>query len=58
MEFRAREVVAIRRALWILHTGDAGGTARLWARLAGRYLSHIRRERVVWILWPDSEDGG
>ena len=56
MEFRAREVAAVSRARRILRTGDVGGTAGLWVSLAGRYLSHTRRERVVWILWQDAEE--
>ena len=50
--FRAQEIAAVDRAQRILR-GE--GTSRLWMSLARRFLSHTRRERVVWFLWSDDE---
>ena len=52
MVFRWQEIAAVDRAQRILR-GE--GTSRLWMSLARRFLSHTRRERVVWFLWSDDE---
>ena len=56
MEFRAREVAAVSRARRILRIGGVGGTVGLWVSLAGRYLFHTRRERVMWLWWLNAEE--
>ena len=55
MVFRWQEIAAVDRAQRILR-GEAKPTASwLWMSLARRFLSHTRRERVVWFLWSDDE---
>ena len=55
MVFRWQEIAAVDRAQRILRGEGIEGTSRLWMSLARRFLSHTRRERVVWFLWSDDE---